>query len=126
MANPVIGEVPLEIGGRRFRFVLGFYGLAALERRKELPWPKIFAKALDGSWGYDDILAIFHAGLMRHHEGISERDAADLLDQCGIEYITQKIGEGVQRSLPQDDGGSEPANPTKPNGGIGIGSIPIG
>ncbi len=39
MANPIKGEVPLEVDGKRYTFVLGTYALAALERRMKMPWP---------------------------------------------------------------------------------------
>jgi Phage tail tube protein, GTA-gp10 len=121
MANPGIGEVAIEIGDQRFRYVLGFYGLAALERRLQMPWPQIIRRAVDGSWGANEILAMFHAGLLQHHEQITEKQAAALLDQCGIEYIVGKIAEGIRLTLPSDGG-----LPTKPNGGVGTAPIATG
>src|SRR5262245_4388968 len=129
MANPVKGEVPLDIDGKRYIFVLGTYGLAALERRVKMSWPKMFKRAADNDWGIDDVLAVFHAGLLRHRPRMTEMEAADLIDTAGLEYINTTIGEAIKLMQPLGDtGGSEPENPpaTRGNGGIGTTSSAIG
>lgn len=121
MANPIKGEVPLEIGGRRYVFMLGTYGLAALERRMKMPWPKIFEKAQRNEWGIDDVLATFHSGLMKHHPSLTEREAADLMDEVGLQKINEAIGEAVR--LMQPVGGGEEAENPPLSAGNGAGTI---
>ena len=112
MANPVKGEVPLEIGGKVYTFVLGTYGLAALERRMKMPWPKIFKRASDGEFGIDDVLAVVHAGLLKHHRGLTEENVADLIDAAGMESINAAIGEALKLIAPATTtGGEESENP---------------
>jgi hypothetical protein len=128
MANPIKGEVPLEIGGKRYTFVLGTYALANLERRLGMPWPKIFKRAGDGEWGIAEVLAVVHAGLLRHSPQLTEPQVADLIDEVGLERINEMIGEGLK--LMQPEGGRDqeeiPENPTKPGNGHGMNSSPIG
>jgi Phage tail tube protein, GTA-gp10 len=128
MANPIKGEVPLEIGGKRYTFVLGTYALAALERRMKMPWPRIFKRASDGEWGIDDVLAVVHCGLLRHHRQVTEEQVADLIDEAGLERINMMIGEGIKLMMPGGGDSSESieANPTKPGNGHGMISSPIG
>jgi Phage tail tube protein, GTA-gp10 len=128
MANPVKGEVPLEAGGTRYTFVLGTYALAALERRMRTPWTRIFKRAADGEWGIDDVLAIVHCGLLRHHRQMTEEQAADLIDQVGLDGINKLIGEAVRLMQPEASQGEAqiPENPTKPGNGHLTTSYPTG
>lgn len=127
MANPVKGEVLLEIGGKKFIFVLGTYALAALERNVGMPWPKLFQKAKNGEWGMSETLATFHAGLLRHQKKITEEEAADLMDVAGIDYINEKLGEAIKLMQPAEGGEGE-ANPpmTKTEPEVGTTSSQIG
>jgi hypothetical protein len=127
MANPVKGEVSLEVGGKTYMLVLGTYALAALERRKQMPWPQLIKRVGEGQAGYDDILAMFHCGLLRHHRQITEEQAADMIDAVGIETAVKVIGEALKLSMPQGDGdGPASENPTKPGNGHGMISSPTG
>jgi hypothetical protein len=127
MANPIKGEVAIDIGGQRFTFVLGTYGLAALERRLKTPFPKIFERAAAGEWGIDEVLAVLHAGLLRHHPGMSEQMVSDLIDAAGLDYISTTIGEGIKLMQPIATGGQGSANPPKESGnGIGTNNLPTG
>ena len=126
MANPVKGEVPLEVGGKSYTFVLGTYALAALERRMKMPWPKLFKKAADGEWGINEILATVHAGLLRHHRDLTEEHVADLIDQVGIERINDMLGEAIKLMQPEGAGSNAgtaeatlPEDPTRPGNGHG-------
>lgn len=118
MANPIKGEVPLEINGRAYTFVLGTYGLAALERRVGMPWIRIFERGGKGEWGIADVLAVVHAGLLKHHRTLTEEQVADLIDAAGLPAITKTINDAfeVAISVGAYSGGSEPANPTPTNG----------
>jgi len=101
LTNPVKGEVAFEAAGKSYKFVLGSYGLAALERRQNKSISKIFDRK-DGDFGVDDILAIFHAGLLRHH-GLSEVEASDVLDAIGHAEAGRVVSEAVSLAFPQED-----------------------
>lgn len=129
MANPVKGEVPIELGGRKYTFVLGTYALAALERRMRMPWPRIFKRASDGEWGIDDVLAVVHCGLLRHQRDITEEQVADLIDEVGLERINTIISEAIKLTQPEGGAGAAepiPENPTKPGNGHSMSSYPTG
>jgi len=127
MTNPIKGEVPLEIGDKRYTFVLGTYALAALERRMKMPWPRIFKRATDGEWGIDDVLAVVHCGLLRHHRQLTEEQVADLIDIAGLDRINEMIGEAVKLMQPEGQTTEPiPENPTKPGNGRSMSSYPTG
>jgi hypothetical protein len=128
MANPIKGEVALEVDGRRYMFMLGTYALAALERRLGMPWPKIFKRASEGEWGVAEVLAVVHAGLLRHNPQITEVQVADLIDAAGLDRINEMIGEGLKLMQPEAsrDESDIPENPMKPGNGHGMSSSRIG
>jgi len=123
MANPVKGEVPIQISGQSYTLVLGTYALALMERRAGMSWSKMFKKAEEGNWGVSDVLMVFHAALLRHHKSITEEQAADLMDQAGIEYIGEKIREAVTLMQPAGTGGGQGAeNPPPATNGSAAGT----
>jgi Phage tail tube protein, GTA-gp10 len=120
MANPVKGEVPIDIEGKRYTLVLNTFALAAVEQRLGMQWTSVFKKAADGEFGIQQILALFHAALMKHHRRITEEEAANLIDEAGLPSINEALGQAVRLMQPfQNAGGEEPANPPKINGGVG-------
>jgi hypothetical protein len=125
MANPIKGEVPLEINGQRYIFVLGTYGLASLERRMKTSFVKVFERAQRGEWGIDDVLAVLHAGLLRHHPRMTEQEVADLIDTAGMEYISEMIAEGLKAMQPVSNGGQGAENPPKEPIGNGSGTLSL-
>lgn len=113
MANPIKGEVSFDADGKHYKFVLGTYALAALQRRTGVSTFKFFGRKPD-EWGMDDILAVFHAGLLRHHE-LSEVEAADLVDTLGQEAVGKLIGEAVGLAFPPPTTGGA-SRPRKASG----------
>jgi hypothetical protein len=115
MANPMKGEVAFEFQGATFKFVLGTYALAYLQRRSGKSTVKFFSRSA-GDWGIDDVLAVFHAGLLRHHE-LSEKQAADLIDELGQAKVGELIAEAVKLAFPSAEGASKgTARPPKASG----------
>lgn len=119
-------EIEFEIGGRKYLFLLGTYALAKLEERRGQPWQKII-ESLDprsiGLW-----LAVWHCGLLVHHEPISEREASQLLDDLTLGKFVERFAEVLKVQFPASDGDAArpPAAAVKANNGIGIGSSAIG
>jgi hypothetical protein len=104
-SNPIKGEVSFEAGDQKYTLVLGSYALAALERRQGMPAQKFFDRPAD-AFGFDDMLGIFHSGLLQHHD-LSEREAAVIIDQVGALRTGELIAEAVSLAFP------EAANATK-------------
>lgn len=111
MANPVKGEVAFKAGNKDYTFVFGTYAQAALQRRTGIATGKFFNRQIE-DWGVDDALAVFHAGLLRHHK-ISEEEAADLMDELGMEKANGIIGEGLSLAFKSNGKGDD--RPTKPS-----------
>jgi len=127
MANPIKGEVPLDVGGRRYTLVMGTYALAAIERRMGMQWTKIFQRAVDGGWGVDDCLATFHASLLRHHRGITEEQAAEIIDEAGLDRVNLALVEAIKLMTPTVTGGQGAENPpATATNGIGTNDSQIG
>lgn len=94
MANPVKGEVGFEADGKSYTFVLGTYARAALQRRTGVSDAKFFKRGAD-EWGSDDTLAVFHAGLLRHHK-MTEEEVGDLIDMLGATKVTEVFVEAIE------------------------------
>lgn len=125
MAGPRFDEVPIEIGGKRYRYFLGTYGLKALERSVGQPWPKIIEGAINDGWGFSVALSLFHAGLIFHHETMTERQASLLLDELGIDRFAEVFGEAMKGIAPEE-GRDRPQEPTAAGNGIGMPSSQAG
>ena len=117
MAAALLCEMPIEIGNKRYRFVLGTYGLKQLEQSLKKPWPKILQESVNDGFGVSVALSLFHAGLLFHHEGLTERQASLLLDELGIEKFAEIFGQAVQAALPEDS--ARPPEPAAVTNGSG-------
>lgn len=96
MANPIKGELDFTAGGQSYRFVIGTYAMAALERRTGKPVTAIF----DGSaLGMDLMLGIMHSGLLLHHE-LTEREVAAIMDDLGLERCGEIVTEALKLAFP--------------------------
>src|SRR5262245_50329062 len=124
MANPIKGELNIEISGKQYTFVIGTLALAAAEHRLGKSWLRILNAAGEGEWGVQQILALFHAGLMKHQRRISEEEAADLIDTIGFQQAQKIIIDAVTLMQVPNSGGEVSDRPT--NGAAGMSSLPIG
>ena len=110
MGNPLKGELDFEAGGKRYVFVLGTYALAALQRRSGMSTMKFFNRATS-DWGMDDVLGVFHCGLMRNHPSLTEAEVSDIIDELGQQRVSEIISEGIKLVFPSPEGRS--ARPTR-------------
>ncbi len=93
MANPYQGEVSFDADGESYKFKLGTYALAVLERKVKMPSGKFFRRA-DDEWGADDLLQVFYAGLYRQHK-LTEEAVGDLIDKIGAERASEIMLEAI-------------------------------
>ena len=120
------GEIEFVIGGKTYTFLLGTYALSKLEQNLKQPWQKVLQELDPTSirlW-----LAVFHCGLLLHHEPMSEREASILLDELTVNAFAKRFVEIGKGQFPANDG--DAARPTmaavKANNGIGTASSAIG
>lgn len=87
-----------------------YWGLASLD---QLPGKFANLKSLQG----DDLVAIFWAGLRRHHPEVSKEKVVTLLDDLGLDNIALELGFAYAGAMPMPDettegAGSAAARPT--------------
>jgi hypothetical protein len=104
MPVPTIG---LDIGDKRYQWVLGTYGYKALERSLGMSLNEVLAAASE-KMTMGMTLALFHAGLALHHPDLTEREASKLLDEYGIGAFLEKMSSALVDQMPE---GSQQANP---------------
>jgi hypothetical protein len=122
MANPQKGEIDFELGGKTYTYLLGTYGLAKLEQRMGKSWPAIMRDVQKDGPSAELTLALWHCGLLLHHEPITEKQASLLLDELRMPVFWERFAEASPRVFGTAEAATE--NPTtpaaaKPNG-IGI------
>jgi hypothetical protein len=122
MANPQKGEIELAIGDKTFTYLLGNYGLAKLEQRFGKPWPAIM-RDVEKNWpSAEHTLALFHCGLLLHHEPMTEKQASILLDEFGMPAFLKQFSDAFPRAFgtAAEDKPDPTPPPTKSGNGIGI------
>lgn len=118
MANP--HEINFEIGGKRYTWLMGTYGLAKVEERLGKTWPKVMAELDPQSMHY--WLAMFHCGLLLHHD-INEREASVLLDELTLGTFIEIFSGAFAKQFPapSEGAGVRPTQAAAMSGnGIGI------
>lgn len=113
MANPQRGELEFQIGGKAFTFFFGTYALAKLEQRMGKGFAAIAAEVqANGAPSVELTLAIFHAGLLFHHEPITEKEASLLLDELRMPVFWEHFSKAKTGVFADADDDS--ARPTTP------------
>lgn len=116
MSNPLT-EVAFTSGETNYTFKLGTHAQAVLERRVKMTAAKFFRRK-DDEWGVDDLLAVFWAGLNRHHN-LTEAQAADLVDDLGQGRVQEIVLEALGiASNKEAVGSSTPPQKAKASGTI--------
>jgi hypothetical protein len=92
MGNPHRGEIDFEHQGKTYTICFDFYAQALLQRQTKQPTGMFFSRA--ASWGADDLLQLFYAGLFRRHR-LTEEQVADIIDGIGEEQTGKLIGDAV-------------------------------
>lgn len=104
MANPVRGQVEIEVEGETFTLVFDVNALCALEGRLGQTADQIVARfALTVSGSRLDLTllrALLWASLIEHHD-MSEKDAGRLLSRAGMELVGAKVAEAIERAFPE-------------------------
>lgn len=107
------GEVGFEADGESYTLLLDFNALCDLE--DSLPG------LMDGTAEIKSpkaIRSVFHAGLQARHDGLTTRDAGDLIQAIGLDVAGELVAEAFSASFGK--GGEGKPRPRKATAGAGI------
>ena len=121
MANPVKGEVPLNLSdGRSLTLVMDMEALVEAETAYGKPMAQMMQDAGQGFVGASR--ALLYGALRAKHPQLQLREASEMFATDG-EAVAEAIGTAVERAFPEVAGGKESANPLprrgKTSGGSG-------
>ena len=111
MANKYRGEVGFSAGGKDYTFRLGTNELAILEEKHGIDEKTMAA----GNMGVCALRTIFLVGLLRHHEGLTDEQAGDLVDELGgFKLVGEFIEKSMSALVPEDEAPKPEAAGTGP------------
>lgn len=103
-ANPHLGDVAFEAGGKSYTLRLGTLALAVLEGETGIPASKYFARPLD-QWGVRDLRDVFISAMARHHSDLREAEICDIIDEIGLNRAGDLIAKALARANGEAAGG---------------------
>lgn len=120
MANPHLGEVPLEVDGETYKISLSLNAMCELEDAFERPLLAVVAdleeaQADPKKLEVKTLRTLVWGALQDHHPDIDLRQAGLLAGRAGLPVIMGKIVEAIKLAFPQAKGGAK-ANPRKAKG----------
>lgn len=106
MANKQRGEISFEANGQTWTMKVGTHAMCEIEDATGKTIAEIGNLMGNTKTASMKLLrAVFWGSLQHHHEGISMKDAADLIDEIGADVAGQKIGEAFSIAFPKSKGG---------------------
>lgn len=98
MANPIKGEVSFQASGEEFTLVFDFNALCTIEDEFDVE-----ASRLDEVIGgrASAIRKIFRIGLSRHHPGMSDEKAGELIQAVGPTKAADMVTQAFARAFPE-------------------------
>lgn len=118
MANKHVGEFEIKANGESYTMKFGTYALMTLEEKLNRSFPDILDDMNDPKkFTIKTAITMVWAALQDHHEGITMRQVADIVDDNGITETAQHIEQALIAALPElaDGGQDEGKNPTNKN-----------
>jgi len=113
MANKQRGEVSIEALGETWRLKFSTNAICELEDLLDEPLSVTAEKMNDPKTAKIKTLrAVLWAGLVDGHEGITIRQAGEIMDEAGAALVGEKIGEAFQIAFPQTEGKANPPKAT--------------
>lgn len=120
MANPLRGEVEMQVGGKTYLLRLSVNQLIAVQKLTGLGLVQLEAALADtANFMIEPWRAVLWAGLQERHPEIDLEAAGDLIGEAGVALVTVKVGEALQAAFPQPTRGAPSANPRKSRRGTG-------
>lgn len=112
MANPVKGEVPLNLtDGRKLTLVLDFEALVEAEGAYGKPLPQMMGDASQGFVGA--VRALLYGALRAKHPQITLRDASALF-QTDAEAVSASLEQAASAAFPKEQSGSAEGKAPQP------------
>lgn len=106
MANKVKGEVNFRVGAKTYTLKFSSNALIDLEDVLGEDIQSVGgAMQAEGKGKLKVLRAMMWAGLQTHHEGLTTREAGDLMDGLGHALAGQKIAEAFALAFPKSGGG---------------------
>lgn len=101
MANRQIGECTLTAGDVTYTLRFGAFAIAELETELNRPMISI-ATELENveKRRVKTVIAALWAGLQEHHEGLTVREAARIMDTMGFVDAALKVAEALNLAFP--------------------------
>lgn len=113
MANPHKGEVGFDAGGTAYKLSFSANALCELEDQLDKGINEISEALGDAKkLRLKTLRAVFWAGLLDHHEGISIKAAGEIVTMLGVGPAVALIGKAFERAFPEAE--AEKADPPKP------------
>lgn len=121
MANPVRGQVPFETGGKAYILSYSTNALCALEAEVDMGITQVAGLiATPETMRLGMVRAVFWAGLLDHHAGMTVDDAGALMTELGMADAIALIGRAFALAFPEVQAGARPLAGKKPaRGGTG-------
>ena len=108
MANPIKGEVLVQVAAGEFTLAYTLGALSALEGRFDgRPFQDVLKELSGDSVPVDTVIAVVWAGLKKHHH-LSLDEAADLVSLVELPIWSAKIGQAFALSQPEAKGRKRP------------------
>ena len=113
MANPIKGEVGFEADGEAYTLSFGINALCSLEDALGMSVQKVGAELQADGLKLKTLRTVFWAGLQDRHEGVTEREAGDLMDGLGAGEVATLVVRAFAAAFPPAEVGRAKAGPRK-------------
>ena len=113
LANPVRGEITIEIEGQTYVLVFDFNVLCVLEDRLDLGVREIVAK-MSGDMRGGFLRTLLWGALQTHQPDITELEAGRLIGLVGLQPAIDKLMQAVALAFPKPEADATVPGPRKP------------
>lgn len=129
MADDPEGLVRFEAAGKKFTAVFGIRAMKATEAHYDLPFFRAIASAVPRiapgeanrkkiaeavlDMRFTDLCKLFEFGLLRFHRELTEDQIDDIVDEIGVEKVSEIVGQGIAAAMGKEGDESSDGNPPK-------------
>lgn len=130
MARHPDGLVTFKSGGEKYTAVFGFKAMKAIEAHYSLPFFKAIQQtmpqlapedmadkakvaAASAEILFTDIGKLFEFALLKHHPDLAEDEIDSLVDELGLERVSEIISESLAAALVKEGDDDAPENPRR-------------
>jgi hypothetical protein len=114
MTKTLKGEVEFVVGEQTYTLVYDYEALEMIEEAADKPISEVLAEAQRKTLRMKQLKLFLWAALQRHHEGMTQKEAADIALAAGIGVTQLKVSEAFIRAFPPREEAKAPADPQEP------------